>query len=72
MSETNTASRFITTKELAAELHMTPNAIRIMRHRGLAPAGMRVGRQILYPRAVVEQWLAARLEADPLAQRAAA
>lgn len=72
MSETNTASRYITTKQLATELHMTPNAVRIMRHRGGAPEGTRVGRNILYDRAAVEAWMAGRLAADPLAQRAAA
>jgi hypothetical protein len=51
---------------------MTPNAIRIMRHRGAAPAGVKVGRNVLYPRDVVEAWMAARFAADPLAQRAAA
>lgn len=72
MSESSTASRYITTKELASELRMTPNAIRIMRHRGAAPAGVKVGRNVLYPRDVVEAWMAARFAADPLAQRAAA
>ncbi len=72
MSVTNTASRFMTTKELAAELRMTPNAVRIMRHRGQGPAGVRLGQGVLYDRAVVEAWMAARFAADPLAQRAAA
>ena len=72
MSETNTASRYMTTRELAAELRMTPNAIRIMRHRGAAPAGTRVGRNILYRRDVVEAWMTSRLAADALAQRASA
>lgn len=72
MSETNTASRYLTTKELAGVLRKTPNAIRIMRHRGEGPAGVRVGRSVLYDRAVVDAWLAAKTAADPLAQRAAA
>lgn len=72
MSETSTASRYMTTKELANELRMTPNAIRIMRHRGGAPAGTRVGRNVLYRRDAVEAWMAGRLAADVLAQRAAA
>lgn len=72
MNATNTTSRYITTKELATELRMTPNAVRIMRHRGRGPAGTPVGRTVLYDRAVVEAWMAGRLAADPLAQRAAA
>ncbi|NUQ95326.1 MAG: helix-turn-helix domain-containing protein [Streptomyces sp.] len=62
----------MTTKELADILRTTPNAVRIMRHRGDAPAGFRRGRQVLYERAVVKAWLARKSEADPLAQRAIA
>jgi hypothetical protein len=62
----------MTTKELAAELRMTPNAVRIMRHRGQGPAGMKVRQGVLYDRSVVEAWMAARFAADPLAQRALA
>ncbi|MEU7010405.1 helix-turn-helix domain-containing protein [Streptomyces sp. NPDC046332] len=72
MSETTTASPFMTTAELAGILRTTPNAIRIMRHRGQAPQGMRQGRQVLYRRTVVEAWLKAREAADLLGQRAAA
>lgn len=72
MSVTTTASRFMTTKELATELRMTPNAVRIMRHRGQGPAGVKVQGRVLYDRAVAEAWMAARFAADPLAQRALA
>ncbi|MCE7550871.1 helix-turn-helix domain-containing protein [Streptomyces thermodiastaticus] len=61
----------MTTKELADILRITPNAVRMMRHRGLGPRGFRRGRQVLYRRAVVEEWLAALEAADTLAQRAA-
>ena len=71
MSETTTASPYMTTKELAEILRTTPNAVRIMRHRGDAPRGFRRGRSVLYPRAAVAAWLAAKEAADPLAQRAA-
>ncbi|GGT43666.1 helix-turn-helix domain-containing protein [Streptomyces purpureus] len=72
MSETSTASPFMTTKELAAILHTTTNAVLIMRHRGQAPQGMRRGRQVLFRRTTVEAWLAACEAADELGQRAAA
>ncbi len=71
MSETSTASRFIKTKELARTLRKSPEAVRMMRHRGEGPQGTRVGRDVLYDRAEVERWLAAKTAADPLAQRAA-
>lgn len=73
MSETTTtASPFLTTKELASILRKKPNAVRQMRHRGEAPAGFRSGREVLYPRDVVEKWLAAKFAADEIGQRAAA
>lgn len=72
MSETQPASPYMTTKELAEILHTTPNGVRVRRHRGQAPQGFRSGRQLLFRRTVVEAWLAAREAADPLAQRAAA
>ncbi|WP_251073929.1 helix-turn-helix domain-containing protein [Streptomyces sp. ISL-111] len=62
----------MTTKELADELRMTPNAVRIMRHRGQGPAGAKVRGRVLYDRAVVKAWMSARFAADPLCQRALA
>jgi predicted DNA-binding transcriptional regulator AlpA len=72
MSETSTASPYITTKELARILRKSPEAVRMMRYRGEAPQGTRVGREVLYKRSVVEAWMAAKTAADPLAQRAVA
>jgi predicted DNA-binding transcriptional regulator AlpA len=72
MSKTSTDSRFITTRQLARDLHKTPEAIRQMRYRGEGPKGTRVGRDVLYDRADVEAWLKAKTAADPLAQRAVA
>ncbi|MBT2378995.1 hypothetical protein J7E90_16975 [Streptomyces sp. ISL-111] len=51
---------------------MTPNAVRIMRHRGQGPAGAKVRGRVLYDRAVVKAWMSARFAADPLCQRALA
>lgn len=71
MSETSTASHLLTTKELADILRTTPNAVRILRHRGIGPKGFRRGRQVLYERTAVEAWLARKCATDRLAQRAA-
>ncbi|MFE7947430.1 helix-turn-helix transcriptional regulator [Streptomyces sp. NPDC057426] len=65
-----TPQQFVTTRELAALLRKTPGAIKTMRHRGKAPRGFRVGREVLYPTAEVDAWLAARMANDRLAQRA--
>lgn len=70
MSETNTASQYMTTKEVAALIRRSPDAVRMMRHRGEGPAGVKVGRFVLYDRKVVTAWIAAKFAADPLAQRA--
>ncbi|MER7813863.1 helix-turn-helix domain-containing protein [Streptomyces sp. NPDC096153] len=73
MSETSsTASHFMTTKELADRLRKTTNAVRIMRHRGQGPKGTRFGREVLYARADVARWEAAKTAEDRLAQRAVA
>ena len=63
---------YMTTKELAAHIRKTPHAIRQMRHRGLGPKGVRVGREVLYAVRDVEQWMSAKTAGDRLAQRAAA
>jgi hypothetical protein len=43
-----------------------------MRYRGEGPAGVRIGREVLYERTVVLTWLKAKTADDRLAQRAAA
>jgi hypothetical protein len=71
MSETNTASPYMTTRELAALIRKTPAAVRQMRYRGEGPAGIRIGREVIYERGVVQSWLEAKAATDRLAQRAA-
>ncbi|MGW3213131.1 helix-turn-helix transcriptional regulator [Streptomyces parvus] len=58
----------MTTREVAALIRKTPNAVRLMRHRGTGPPGFRVGRDTLYRRIVVVAWLEALEQADPLAR----
>ncbi|WP_148003658.1 helix-turn-helix transcriptional regulator [Streptomyces sp. adm13(2018)] len=65
-----TAEELMKTAELAVLLRKTPAAISMMRHRGKGPRGFRAGREVLYPVAEVEAWLAAKVANDPLAQRA--
>jgi predicted DNA-binding transcriptional regulator AlpA len=65
-------TQYMTTKELAAHIRKSPHAIRQMRHRGQAPKGVRVGREVLYDIRDVEQWLSAKAAGDRLAQRATA
>ncbi|MFF9084440.1 helix-turn-helix domain-containing protein [Streptomyces rubiginosohelvolus] len=61
---------FMTTREVAALIRKTPHAVRQIRHRGTGPKrGRRVGRDTLYPRAAVMEWLDALEQADPLALR---
>ncbi|MYV62152.1 helix-turn-helix domain-containing protein [Streptomyces sp. SID4931] len=60
----------MTTREVAALIRKTANAVRLMRHRGAGPPGVRVGRDTLYRRASVLAWLEALEQADPLARRA--
>ncbi|MFI1524980.1 helix-turn-helix domain-containing protein [Streptomyces griseus] len=73
MATTTAEPDLMTTKEVADLIRKTPHAVRQMRHRGIGPKrGRRVGRDTLYPRAAVMEWLDALEQADPLAQRALA
>ncbi|MET9702340.1 helix-turn-helix domain-containing protein [Streptomyces griseus] len=60
----------MTTREVAVLIRKTPNAVRVMRHRGTGPPGVRVGKDTLYRRTAVLAWLEALEQADRLAQRA--
>ncbi|MEU7074691.1 helix-turn-helix domain-containing protein [Streptomyces narbonensis] len=72
MSGTTADSPYLNTKDLAALLKTTANAVNILRHRGQGPQGFRRGRNVLYRREVVDAWLAAQEAGDHLGQRAAA
>ncbi|MDX5570400.1 helix-turn-helix domain-containing protein [Streptomyces sp. ID05-04B] len=72
MSEPNTDSPFMTTKELAVHVRRSVATVRGWRHRGTGPKGVKAGRGVLYRRDVVAAWLEAQEEADELARRAAA
>lgn len=72
MSETNTNSPYITTKELADLVRRPVSTVRGWRHRGTGPRGTKYGREVLYRRDVVEAWLKKREDADEIGQRATA
>lgn len=72
MSEMIAESPLLDTKDLAALLKTTENAVNILRHRGKGPQGFRRGRNVLYRREAVEAWLQAKEAGDRLGQRAAA
>ena len=68
---TGISAQYLTTRELALELRKSPDAIRMMRHRGDGPRGVRIGRDVLYAAADVTAWLEAKAASDPVARRAA-
>lgn len=65
-------AQYMTTKEVAALIRKQPEAVRMMRHRGTGPRGVRLGREVLYKRQDVFDWLEAKTRADEIAQRAEA
>ena len=51
------AHEYLTTADLAAEVHRPPSTIRYWRHIGYGPPGIKVGRGVLYRRSDVDAWL---------------
>ncbi len=54
---------YLTTEEVAQLFRTSSGTVRYWRHVGYGPAGVRVGRRVLYPRASVTAW-AEQLRAD--------
>ena len=48
--------RLLTTEEVAQRFRTSPSTIRYWRHLGIGPAGIRVGRRVLYDEAECERW----------------
>ena len=55
--------RLLTISELSTMLGVPVDTLYGWRHRGEGPQGYRIGRHVRYRRAVVETWLASRLDA---------
>jgi phage terminase Nu1 subunit (DNA packaging protein) len=70
MSEADTNSPYMTTKELAALVRKSPATVRGWRHRGVGPRGTKLGKDVLYHRDTVRKWLLAKENADEIGQRA--
>ena len=48
--------RLLTTEEVAVRFRTSPATVRYWRHVGIGPAGVRVGRRVLYDEAEVIRW----------------
>jgi phage terminase Nu1 subunit (DNA packaging protein) len=67
-----TTSPYMTTKEFAALVRKSPATVRGWRHRGIGPRGTKLGKEVLYHRDTVSEWLQAKESADEIGQRASA
>jgi hypothetical protein len=48
--------RLLTTEEVADRFRTSPATVRYWRHIGIGPAGVRVGRRMLYDEAECDRW----------------
>ena len=55
----------MTIAELSAMLGVPIDTLYGWRHRGVGPAGYRIGRHVRYRRATVEAWLARQADVRP-------
>ena len=49
-------ARLLTTEEVATHFRTSPSTVRYWRHLGIGPAGVRVGKRVLYEEAECERW----------------
>ncbi len=59
--------RLLTTEEVAARFRTSPATVRYWRHVGIGPAGVRVGRRVLYDEAEVIRWWKSKVVGDKTA-----
>ena len=57
--------RLLTTEEVAVRFRTSPSTVRYWRHLGIGPAGVRVGRRVLYDEAECDRWWQSKV-AEPL------
>ena len=62
---TTDSERLMTIRELSAMLGVPIDTLYGWRHRGVGPAGYRIGRHVRYRRATVEAWLARQADVRP-------
>ena len=48
--------RLLTTEEVAQRFRTSPSTVRYWRHLGIGPAGIRVGRRVLYDETECDRW----------------
>jgi predicted DNA-binding transcriptional regulator AlpA len=56
--------RLLTTEEVAARFRTSPATVRYWRHVGIGPAGVRVGRRVLYDELEVDRWWESKVGGD--------
>lgn len=61
-------SQLLTTKQLAQYVNKPVHTIRAWRQRKVGPAGFRVGRDVMYRKSVVDDWLRRMESADATRQ----
>ena len=54
--------KMLLTEEVADIARTTPSAIANMRHRGIGPRGVKIGKRLLYSESEVLRWLESRVE----------
>jgi DNA-binding transcriptional MerR regulator len=61
MTEAAATTDLLTIEEVSARLRVPIGTLRFWRHKGVGPAGFRLGRRVLYPVADCEAWLARQM-----------
>ena len=55
--------RLLTTDGVAERFRTSPSTVRYWRHLGVGPAGIRVGRRVLYDEAECDRWWQSKVAA---------
>ena len=58
------AVQLLTTEEVADRFRTSPATVRYWRHIGIGPAGVRVGRRVLYDEAACDLWWEAKVRRE--------